>query len=223
MGSPTAKMASSLRLFTRNGRESTFSTTLVEDSYTRPLRALVDDGYLTMEYTGTRRIYTLTQRGRDFLEGKKMRKKKQAEPTPTAASAPLQAPPTNGHAQQQTQRSKPGRKPKASSPPPSQASAPPPSPVLLDPPPVAPTGRKPRAQPKPILTLTAARRTEGPLSPLEVIRLMREVRDFAEAHEGVDALLEMIQRVEEIGERFGGLDYVRESLIAIKEFREEKR
>jgi hypothetical protein len=166
----SAKMASTLRLFTRAGREPTFATTLVEDGFTRPLRSLVDDGFLTMEYTGTRRVYTLTDQGRTFLEGKAMARKKQ----PPAEARPDPAP----------RRSK------------------------------APA---PRPGPPP-----ASRTPAGPVTPLDVIRLMREVRDYADAHEGVEALLAMIQRVEDLGRRFGGLDCVRETLLAIREFRGEK-
>jgi hypothetical protein len=197
MSNLSAKMASTLRLFTRAGRETTFATTLVEDGFTRPLRSLVDDGFLTMEYTGTRRVYTLTDQGRTFLEGKAMARKKQ---TPAEAPRPpAEAPAKNGHPAPRAKR------PAA------------PAAVRPDPGPRRGKASAPRPGPPP-----ASRPPAGPVTPVDVIRLMREVRDYADAHEGVEALLAMIQRVEDLGRRFGGLDCVRESLLAIREFRGEK-
>jgi hypothetical protein len=192
----SAKLGSTLRLFTRAGRELTFATTLVEDGFTRPLRSLVDDGFLTMEYTGTRRVYTLTDLGRTYLEGKAMARKKTR--AADAARHAVDAPVKNGHAAAKPKRhSEPAARPEP-----------------------APRQKKPAAPPPapPARRVAAA----APVSPVDVIRLMREVRDYAEAHEGVDALLAMVQRVEEIGQRFGGLDCVRESLQAIREFRGDK-
>ncbi|MFO0842953.1 MAG: hypothetical protein U0797_11235 [Gemmataceae bacterium] len=203
MAPRSAKMASTLRLFTRSGREPTFTTTLVEDSFTRPLRGLVDDGFLTMEYTGTRRVYTLTERGLHYLEGKRMaRKKHTAKDEPAAAVA---APAKNGRAAARSAAVRP--------------STPPPPPVEAA---LAPRPKKPRSAPAVTPKLGASPLALGAaVTPLEVIRMMREVRDYADAHEGVDALLALIQRVEEIGRRFGGIDCVRESLQAIREFRSE--
>lgn len=194
----SARMASTLRLFTRAGREQTFATTLVEDGFTRPLRSLVDDGFLTMEYTGTRRVYTLTDQGRTYLEGKAMARKKR--PPTEAPRQPAEAPAKNGHPAKAKRLSEP---------------------VAVRPEP-APRRKKPLAErPAPPPVAPAPRKAPGaPVTPLDVIRLMREVRDYADAHEGVEALLAMIHRVEELGRRFGGLDCVRESLLAIKEFRE---
>ena len=201
--SPSQKMASTLRLFTRGGREETFSTTLVEDLYSRHLRALVAAGFLTMDYTGTRRVYALTSAGREYLQGKRMSKKKQAEPKPPAAEKPAEKPPEPPPRKERAPKrprpaedaSAPDPKKKSRAPAAKRAPAPPPTP----PPPKA--------------------RSAAALSPLDVIRLMREVRDYADAHEGVEGLLALIQRVEQLGQRFGGLDCVRESLEAIREFR----
>jgi hypothetical protein len=48
-------------LLTKNGQLHSFATSLVDDAHSRALRALVDSGYLTYEYTGTQRVYTLTE------------------------------------------------------------------------------------------------------------------------------------------------------------------
>lgn len=192
-------MTSTLRLFTRGGKVDTFATTLVEDAYTRPLRALVDGGWLSMNYTGTQRVYTLTPEGKVFLEGKRMGKKKVTEnkdAPPPPVRAANEAPPAR--------RERKKREPAAKVTPPAAPRKKPAVNGVAHPP----------AAPRP--------RSATPVSPLEVIRLMREVRDYAEAHEGVPALLAMLKRVEEIGHRFGGLDCVRESLEAIQEFRGEK-
>jgi hypothetical protein len=66
---------------TKNGKLRTFATSLVDDANSRALRALVDNGYLTYEYTGTQRIYTVTDRSEAQLpvaapEGKTVAKKK---------------------------------------------------------------------------------------------------------------------------------------------------
>lgn len=185
-------MASTLRLFTRGGREETFSTTLVEDGYSRALRELVAAGFLTMDYTGTRRVYSLTALGRHYLEGKRMGKKKQAneEKNGVEPASPVQEPVER--TAQEVDKARARRKK-----------------------PVSEVREEPKAAP---IVLTPGMGA----SPLEVIRLMREVRDYADAHEGVAALLGLIKRVEELGRRFGGLDYVRESLEAIQEFRAEK-
>lgn len=205
MTTPSAKMASTLRLFTRNGREETFATTLVEDSYTRPLRALVDGGFLTMDYTGTRRVYTLTSQGRDYLEAKRMGKKRAQTPKPVApavAAAPEQ-PRTNGHKKERSPQKREAIK-----------TAPP-----------SPEPRKKKTAERnvhPPMSAVPQLRSSVSVTALDVIRLMREVRDYADAHEGVDALLAMILRVEELAQRFGGLECVRESLQAIREFRQER-
>lgn len=208
---PSAKMASTLRLFTRSGREDSFSTTLVEDSFTRPLRALVDGGFLKMDYTGTRRIYTLTPEGRVYLEGKRMGRKKQE--TPMTAEPAREAAQANGHVQERPKARTRTRKP------PAPPADPPAARAKL-------AGRRRAVGVNGASTARAipARKpgTSPPLTPVEVIRLMREVRDYADAHEGVEELLAMIQRVEELGQRFGGVDCVRESLQAIREFRQEK-
>jgi hypothetical protein len=215
---PSAKMASTLRLFTREGREETFSTTLVEDAYSRHLRALVADGFLSMEYTGTRRVYTLTPAGRAYLEGKRMGRKKQTAPKGPAPEAPAQpAPGHNDHAEASRQEApaRPRRPSRAAQGHNDHAEAPRRGPGRP---------KKPRAQPASAARVTPAAPARGgaATSPLDVIRLMREVRDYADAHEGVDGLLTTIRRVEELGLRFGGLDCVRESLEAIQEFRREK-
>jgi hypothetical protein len=57
----TPSQARTLRLLTKNGQLRSFATSLVEDAHSRPLRGLVDAGFLTYEYTGTQRIYTLTE------------------------------------------------------------------------------------------------------------------------------------------------------------------
>jgi hypothetical protein len=199
-----AKTASTLRTLTRGGREETFSTTLVEDLFSRHLRALVAAGFLTMEYTGTRRVYTLTPAGRDYLEGKRMGRRKQTATNGTAKGPeanekkPL-AEGTNGR-RETSRRARPAEAVAAVEPP-----------------------KRPRGEARPSPRPAAAAQKSGvPVTPLDVIRLMREVRDYADAHEGVDELLALIRRLEELGRRFGGLDCVRESLEAIKEFRGEK-
>jgi hypothetical protein len=79
----TPKQARTLRVLTKDGKLQSFATSLVDDAHSRSLRSLVDIGYLTYEYTGTQRIYTLTEAcGSQFpvpLEGKAVAKKKSAE------------------------------------------------------------------------------------------------------------------------------------------------
>jgi hypothetical protein len=81
----TPKQARTLRVLTKNGTLQSFATSLVADDHSRSLRALVDNGYLTYEYTGTQRIYTLTEAcGSQFPvspEGHSVAKKKTAEAT----------------------------------------------------------------------------------------------------------------------------------------------
>jgi hypothetical protein len=202
----TTKMASTLRTLTRNGREETFSTTLVEDLYSRPLRALVAAGLLTMDYTGTRRVYTLTPAGRAYLEGKRMARRKPTETngTPKMLETTERPELAGGKNGQRQSRKRPRR-----------VEAPAPAPR-------APEAKKPRAAAAPTRQAAPAARPGVAVTPLDVLRLMRELRDYADAHEGVDELLAVIHRVEELGRRFGGLDCVRESLEAIREFRAER-
>jgi hypothetical protein len=76
----TPRQARTLRLLTKDGKLQSFATSLVDDAHSRPLRGLVDSGYLTYEYTGTQRVYTLTEAGRSQFsvppEGKAVAKKK---------------------------------------------------------------------------------------------------------------------------------------------------
>jgi hypothetical protein len=81
----TPKQARTLHVLTKNGTLHSFATSLVDDAHSRSLRALVDNGYLTYEYTGTQRIYTLTEAcGSQFPvapEGHSVAKKKTEEAT----------------------------------------------------------------------------------------------------------------------------------------------
>jgi hypothetical protein len=81
----TPSQARTLRALTKNGQLRTFATSLVNDAHSRCLRELVDSGYLTYEYTGTQRVYTLTEacnsRFPGRREGKTMAKRKIKEAT----------------------------------------------------------------------------------------------------------------------------------------------
>jgi hypothetical protein len=72
-------------LLTKNGQLRSFATSLVSDSHSRILRTLVDNGFLTYEYTGTQRVYTLTEAGGSQFgvpkEGRTVAKKKTKETT----------------------------------------------------------------------------------------------------------------------------------------------
>ena len=76
----TPSQARTLRLLTKNGQLQSFATSLVEDAQSRTLRTLVDSGFLTYEYTGTQRVYTVTEAGSSQFsvrrEGKTVAKKK---------------------------------------------------------------------------------------------------------------------------------------------------
>jgi hypothetical protein len=102
----TPSQARTLRLLTKNGQLQSFATSLVEDAQSRALRTLVDSGFLTYEYTGTQRVYTLTEACSSQFpvrrEGKTVAKKKvkeatngQAEEAPKERAADTPAEDTN--------------------------------------------------------------------------------------------------------------------------------
>jgi hypothetical protein len=203
----TPSQARTLRLLTKNGQLRSFATSLVDDGHSRALRALVDNGYLTYEYTGTQRIYTLTAAcGARFsppLEGKTVAKKKTKEATNGHVDEGHNDPPADHHAVEKSQAnvvpsiSSAARAKKKQE----EVSTTTPSMKNDDPPPVR-TKSKPRAV-----------HFNGPAPTLVDLLAVGEI---ATQHGGARKLLAQVALVDDLARKVGGIDRLRRALEGLE-------
>jgi hypothetical protein len=190
-------------LLTKNGQLQSFATSLVDDGHSRILRQLVDSGYLTYEYTGTQRVYTVIGAGGSQFpvrrEGKTVAKKKVKEAT-------------NGHVEE-------GPKERADE-----------TPAVDRDLPAQPAERKAKKKvqaesaPAPVLNndgpQPARTRSKPQFShpdlPSPTLTDLLVVGEIAAQHGGAKKLLGVVALVDDLAKRVGGIDRLRGALEGLE-------
>jgi hypothetical protein len=204
----TPSQARTLRLLTKNGQLQSFATSLVEDAQSRALRSLVDSGFLTYEYTGTQRVYTLTEACSSQFpvrrEGKTVAKKKVKEATNgQAEEAPRDTKPADTPAEDTTQSKAPAlrsgeRKVKKKK---------------LDE--SAPAAIMNGDEPPPVRTRSKPPEIHADL-PTPTLADLLAVGEIAAQHGGAKKLLGVVALVDDLARKVGGIDRLRGALEGLE-------
>jgi hypothetical protein len=214
----TPSQARTLRLLTKNGQLKSFATSLVNDAHSRSLRELVDNGYLTYEYTGTQRVYTLTEAfGPQFpvrREGKIVAKKKIKEATNGQASESHKDQPADSRGEDtgndksaSIATAEPVRAAKVTSSKIKQKDqderTPAPAPTLNN------------DEPRPIRKKSKPH-VSHPDLPSPTLADLLAVGKMAAQHGGANKLLALVALVDDLGRKVGGIDRLRGALEGLE-------